>query len=84
MESPSRTQHWVIWIAASLALLLLFYSTGTWEGFGLCIAGILALLLWQLFRRGKSPAVACIKCGEKLNPNARHCDSCGSASWTIH
>jgi hypothetical protein len=84
MESPRKTSWWVIGIAAVLAVLLLFYSTGTWAGFGLCIAGIVALLLWQVFRTGKASSVRCMKCGQKLNPNARQCESCGSASWTVN
>jgi hypothetical protein len=84
MESPRTTQRWVIGLAAVLAVLLLFYSTGTLVGFGLCIGGIAVLLVSQSFRKGKSSSIRCMKCGQKLNSNARQCDSCGSASWSVN
>ena len=84
VDGERRTQWWVILIAAVLAALMLLYSTESWAGFGFCIAAIAIFWIWQRSRATKPAAtsICCAKCGEKLNPNARQCASCGSASWT--
>ena len=79
--SYPRKQWWVMGMAAVLAALLLLYNTGSWAAFGLCVLAIAALLVWHSSRTQKPRSIACVNCGEKLNPNARQCTACGSASW---
>ena len=81
-ESPRKT--WLIATAAILAILMLYYYTGSWLAVGLLSAAFAAFIAFQSKRPGKRPSHVCIRCGAKLNPNARQCDSCGSASWTIN
>jgi ribosomal protein L40E len=81
-ESPRKT--WLIATAAFLAILMLYYYTGSWLAVVLLSAALAALVAFQSKRSGKSPSHVCVRCGAKLNPNARQCDSCGSASWTIN
>jgi hypothetical protein len=88
MESH-RPKWWVIGIAALLAGMLLYDSLGSWAALAGGLAIIAAFLIYQsarsqAARSGKAASIRCIKCGEPLNPNARRCDSCGSASWTIN
>ena len=85
MES-NRPKWWVIGIAALLAGMLLYDSLGSWAALAGGLAVIAAFLIYQSARSARPAAasIRCIKCGEPLNPNARRCDSCGSASWTIN
>lgn len=83
-DSPRKKQWWLIATAAIVAVLMLYYYTGSWAIVVLVLAVAGAFVTFQATRGGRSPAHACVRCGAKLNPNARQCDSCGSASWTIH
>jgi hypothetical protein len=82
-DSSGKKRWWLIGTAAVLAVLTLYYYTGSWVAVMLFLAAVLALL-WFQSARGRAPSHACVRCGAKLNPNARQCDACGSASWTIH
>jgi len=81
-ESPRKT--WLIATAAVLAILTLYYYTGSWLAVVLLTAALAAFIAFQSKRSGKRASHVCIRCGARLNPNARQCDSCGSASWTIN
>jgi len=81
-DSPRKTQWWLIATAAILAVLTLYYYTGSWMIAALFLAAAGGLVTYHA-RRGKPSSHACVRCGTPLNPNARRCDSCGSASWTI-
>jgi hypothetical protein len=81
-DSPRKTQWWLIITAAVLAVLTLYYYTGSWVIVALFFAALGGFVAYQR-RAGRPPAHACLRCGAKLNPNARECSSCGSASWTI-
>jgi hypothetical protein len=81
-ESPRKT--WLIATAAILAILMLYYYTGSWAAVLLLFLALAAFIAFHAKRPGKRPSQQCIRCGAKLNPNARQCDSCGSASWTIN
>jgi hypothetical protein len=81
-ESPRKT--WLIATAAVLAILMLYYYTGSWPAVLLLFLALAAFIAFQSKRPGGRPSHQCIRCGAKLNPNARQCDSCGSASWTIN
>jgi membrane protein implicated in regulation of membrane protease activity len=83
-ESPRRPQLWLIATAAILAVLMLYYYTGSWLAVLLLSAALAVLIAYQSKRSVRRPSHQCIRCGAKLNANARQCDSCGSASWTIH
>jgi hypothetical protein len=79
-----RKPRWWAWVAGLLAVIFMLYETGSWILTGLCFAAFAGLVIYQTSRRGK-PATAskyCLKCGEKLNPNATEC-ACGSASWSF-
>ena len=80
-ESPRKI--WLIATAAILAILMLYYYTGSWLAVVLLSAALAVFIAFQK-RSGKRPSHVCIRCGAELNPNARQCDSCGSASWTIN
>jgi ribosomal protein L40E len=82
-DSPRKTQWWLIITAAVLAVLTLYYYTGSWIIVALFFAVLGSFVAYQTARARKPPSHACIRCGAKLNPNARECASCGSASWTI-
>jgi hypothetical protein len=81
-DSPPK-RWWLIGTAAMLAVLTLYYYTGSWIAVALFLGVAAALLAYQASRGAKAPSHACLRCGAKLNPNARQCNSCGSASWTI-
>ena len=80
-ESPRKT--WLIGTAAILAILMLYYYTGSWLAVLVLFIALAAFIVFQK-RPGKRPSHSCVRCGAKLNPNARQCDSCGSASWTVN
>jgi hypothetical protein len=82
-RSPGK-QKWLIVTAAIVAVLMLYYYTGSWIVVVLFFAAGGVFLAYQTRPRGRQPSHACVRCGAKLNPNARQCDSCGSASWTIN
>jgi ribosomal protein L40E len=82
-ETPRKKQWWLIATAAILAVLTLYYYTGSWEVVAIFLAAAGALVIFQASRKRKIPFNACVRCGARLNPNARQCDSCGSASWTV-
>ena len=82
-DSHSKPRWWLILTAAVLAVLTLYYYTGSWLIVVLFFAAFGAFVAYQT-TRGRNPAShACLRCGAKLNPNARQCNACGSASWTI-
>jgi ribosomal protein L40E len=81
-ESPRKT--WLIATAAILAILMMYYYTGSWPAVWLLLAALAAFIAYQATRSRKLSSHRCVRCGAKLNPNARQCDSCGSASWTIN
>jgi hypothetical protein len=80
-DNPPKKRWWLIATAAIVAVLMLYYYTGSWVIVVLFLAAAGALISFQ--GRRKRPAHACLRCGAALNPNARQCDSCGSASWTV-
>jgi ribosomal protein L40E len=83
MDSPRKTQWWLIATAAVLAVLTLYYYTGSWVVVVLFFTAFGVFVAYQTMRSRKPSSHACVRCGAKLNPNARQCDSCGSATWTI-
>jgi ribosomal protein L40E len=84
MNDPQRKrQWWLIATAAVLAVLTLYYYTGSWVAVALLFAGAGAFLALRRTSAGKRSSHLCVRCGATLNPNARQCNSCGSASWTI-
>jgi len=83
-DSSSRKRWWLIVTAAILAVVTLYYYTGSWVIVALFLAAVAALLKFQATRGSRALSHACVRCGAKLNPNARQCDACGSASWTVH
>ncbi len=82
-DSPRKPRWWLIVTAAVLAVLTLYYYTGSWVIVVLFFAAFGAFVAYQTTRTRKASSHACLRCGAKLNPNARQCSSCGSASWTI-
>jgi hypothetical protein len=76
---------WIIVVAAIVAFVLLFDAVGPIFA-ALLIAIALAGLFGYRYYRAKHPpesfGLRCLKCGEILPYTARHCDACGSASWT--
>jgi hypothetical protein len=78
-----KRQKWLTATAALLAVLMLYYYTGSWIAVLLFFAAFAALVFYQLRGTSRPPSHACVRCGAQLNPNARRCDSCGSASWTV-
>jgi ribosomal protein L40E len=82
-DSPRKPQRWLIATAAVLTVLTLYYFIGSWVVVALFFAGVGALVAYQTTRARKPSSYACVRCGAKLNPNARQCNSCGSAGWTI-
>ena len=81
-DGTQKPQWWLITTAAVLAVLTLYYYTGSWLAVGLFFALLAAFVVFQTVR-GRKPAYKCLHCGARLDPNARQCDSCGSAAWTI-
>jgi hypothetical protein len=82
-DFSSKPRWWLIATAAVLALLMLYYYTGSWVAVGLFCAAGGAFACYQANSGGKSRSHGCVRCGAELNANARQCDRCGSASWTI-
>jgi ribosomal protein L40E len=82
-DSPRKRQWWLIATAAVLAVLTLYYYTGSWVIVALFFVAFGTFVAYQTTRARKLPSHACLRCGAKLNSNARQCSSCGSASWTI-
>jgi uncharacterized membrane protein YjjP (DUF1212 family) len=83
MDDAPRTQRWLLTATAFvLALLVLYYYTGSWMMVVLLFAAAMAFIAYQSARDRRAPAPVCLRCGERWNANARHCDSCRSASWT--
>jgi ribosomal protein L40E len=82
-DSPQRPKWWLIVTAATLAILTLYYYTGSVIIVVLFFAAFGVLVGYQTTRAKKLASHVCVRCGAKLNPNARQCDSCGSASWTV-
>jgi hypothetical protein len=92
-----RRPRWWAWVAGALAILFMFYETGSLILTGLCFAALAGFVIYHIYRssgrgrasRGQSrgavigPARYCLKCGEQLNSNARECRACGSASWSF-
>lgn len=84
-----RRPRWWAWVAGLLAVIFMLYETGSWILTGLCFAALAGLVIYhssgrQRGSRGKTAAARyCLKCGEALNPNARECRTCGSASWSF-
>ena len=83
MDDSPRRKRWLISTAAILAVLTLYYYTGSWLIVVLFMVAAGALVAYQGKRSAKQSAHACLRCGATLNRNARQCNSCGSASWTI-
>ena len=81
-EEPHRPRKWLSFVAAALALLMLFYYVGSWVLVGIFAAAVAILLAYQSSRSRQSRKPTCLNCGETLNPNARDCSSCGSTRWT--
>jgi hypothetical protein len=82
-DSPRKPQWWLMATAAVGAVLMLYYYTGSWLIAMLFFAAFGALAAYHSTRAGKPSSHTCARCGAKLNPNARQCNSCGSASWTV-
>jgi ribosomal protein L40E len=82
-ESSRRPRWWLIGTAAVLAVLTLYYYTGSWIVVALFFGAFGAIVVYQTRGTKRVSVHACMRCGAKLNPNARQCDSCGSASWTV-
>jgi ribosomal protein L40E len=83
-DTPRKPRWWLIATAAVLAVLTLYYYTGSWLVVIVFFAGFGILVAYQSTRARKQSSHACVRCGARLNPNARQCDSCGSASWTVN
>ncbi len=81
-DSHRKPRWWLITTAAVLAVLTLYYYTGSWFIVVLFFAAFGALVAYQTTRARRPSSNACLRCGARLNPNARQCNSCGSASWT--
>ncbi len=82
-DSPGKKRWWLIATAAVLAVLTLYYYTDSWVVVALFLGAVGAFVAFQTRGRRRSASHACVRCGAALNPNARQCDSCGSASWTV-
>ena len=82
-EQIHKPRWWLIITAAILAVLTLYYYTASWVVVVVFFAAFGTFVAYQTMRARKPPSYACVRCGAKLNPNARECNSCGSASWTI-
>ncbi len=82
MGDSRRPKWWMVATAAVLALLTLYYYTGSWVMVVLFLAAIGGLVGFQAIRDAKPSSNVCLRCGEPLNRNARQCSACGSVSWT--
>jgi hypothetical protein len=83
MEPSRKPRWWLIGVAALLAGIFLRDSVGSWAAVGLVAVFFAVLAGYRWSRTPKSASIRCLKCGEALNPSARQCDVCGSASWTF-
>ena len=83
MDAVPRKKWWLIPIAGVLAVMMLYYYTGSWVAVGVFVAAIGAFVIYQATRSAKISSHTCVRCGAALNPNARECKFCGSASWTV-
>jgi hypothetical protein len=88
MDVPRKTQWWLIAVAALLVISFLFCAVGPEFGTGLIVVSIVAFAGYRLYRARhpkieKLPSVYCLRCGETLSFTARHCNACGSASWSF-
>ena len=83
-DTPRKPRWWLIATAAVLAVLTLYYYTGSWPVVIVFFACFGIFVAFQSARGRKQSLHACVRCGARLNPNARQCDSCGSASWTVN
>jgi hypothetical protein len=73
-------------VAALLVVIFVFDSVGPAFGIGLLVVSIAGCLGYRHFRSRnpeKPPSIDCLRCGETLSLTARHCNACGSASWTL-
>jgi hypothetical protein len=82
-ESPPKTRWLLIVTAAVLAVLTLYYYTGSWLIVVVFFAVFGAFVAYQAIRSRRRSTHACLRCGAKMNLNARQCNACGSASWTV-
>jgi len=82
-EIEHKPRWWLIVTAAVLAVLTLYYYTGSWIVVALFFAAFAVFVIRFAARTRAARSHVCIRCGAALNPNARSCPSCGSASWTI-
>jgi ribosomal protein L40E len=82
MEDSPKPKWWLIATAAILAVLTLYYYTGSWVMVALFLAAIGGLVGFQKVRSAKPSSNMCLRCGAPLNRNARQCNACGGASWT--
>lgn len=82
--NDSRKKPWWLIVTAALAVILtLYYYTDSWIVVTLFLAAAAIFMSYRAKRGGRQSLHACVRCGARLNPNARQCASCGSASWTI-
>lgn len=83
-DDPSpKPRWWLIVTAAVLAVLTLYYYTGSWPIVVLFFAVFAVFVAYHVMRTRRPSGHTCVRCGARLNPNARECRSCGSAAWTI-
>lgn len=82
-DGPLKPQPWLIATAAVVAVLTLFYFTGSWIAVALFFLALAVLVFLSKRRARKAASHTCLRCGALLNPNARECRACGSASWTV-
>lgn len=82
MEVSARPKWWLIVTAAVVALLTLYYYTGSWITVALFLAALGVFVFFERKRAAKTPSNVCLRCGAALDRNARQCSACGSASWT--
>lgn len=75
--------RWIFSAVAALVLVMMLYgATGSWEacvGFLVLIGGF---IVYQL-RPVKPSGHYCRHCGAVLDRNARQCEACGGASWSV-
>ena len=83
-DSPRRPKWWLTITAAVVAVLTLYYFTGSWLIVILFFAVFGFFVAYQKSRASKQSLHTCLRCGARLNANARECNSCGSAGWTIN
>jgi len=82
-DSLDKPRWWLIATAGVLAVLTLFYFTGSWISVAVFFGALVILVAFRKRRVSRTAVHTCVRCGALLNPNARECRACGSASWTI-